>query len=441
MGYQRAEERCRQPRNFRRIVIISGDNTRTYTFSPTLLIGGLLLAAVLSAGLLGATAYLVMRDDLIDLVHARNASMQLAYEDRIARLRSEIDKISSHQILDQVAMDDKIEQLMAAQRDVADRQAAVQQLIERAAHVGLIGKAGDPAPVPPERDAAADPIVTGSTNAYADAGPLPAASRAFDALVTPDRRQRSGSAGAGSKASAMLVDHSGRPDLTAVGRSLVAIDMAQTRAVETIAAAATERVEKAEALIGDLGIRVDLPAAPAEAADVGGPYVPMSVMGLAQALDQAESAFDRLDGLRHAVARLPLGEPLPGADITSGFGSRRDPFLSTFAFHTGVDFRSPTGTDVRPTAPGVVVSAGWAGGYGNMVEIDHGNGLATRYGHLSRIIAKVGDKVSTDSVIGEVGSTGRSTGPHLHYETRVKGTAVNPMLYISTGDKLTALLG
>ena len=92
------------------------------------------------------------------------------------------------------------------------------------------------------------------------------------------------------------------------------------------------------------------------------------------------------------------------------------------------------------TAPGVVTVAGWSGGYGNLVEIDHGNGVTTRYGHMSRIVARVGDRVTRDTVIGEVGSTGRSTGPHLHYETRVNGAPLNPVNYINAGNKLASLL-
>ena len=101
--------------------------------------------------------------------------------------------------------------------------------------------------------------------------------------------------------------------------------------------------------------------------------------------------------------------------------------------HTGLDFRAAKGDPVRVTANGKVVSAGWAGGYGRMVEVDHGNGLSTRYGHLSEIGVKVGQVVKIGDVIGEVGSTGRSTGPHLHYETRIDGVAVDPQKFLRAG--------
>jgi murein DD-endopeptidase MepM/ murein hydrolase activator NlpD len=123
-------------------------------------------------------------------------------------------------------------------------------------------------------------------------------------------------------------------------------------------------------------------------------------------------------------------------EFTSGFGIRSDPFLGRPAMHTGLDFRASSGDPVRATAYGKVITAGWQGGYGKMVEIDHGNTLTTRYGHLSEIGVKVGDIVRIGQVIGAVGSTGRSTGPHLHYETRIDGDAVDPQKFLRAGVRL-----
>jgi murein DD-endopeptidase MepM/ murein hydrolase activator NlpD len=95
---------------------------------------------------------------------------------------------------------------------------------------------------------------------------------------------------------------------------------------------------------------------------------------------------------------------------------------------------------VRPTAPGKVIAAGWTGGYGNMVEVDHGNGISTRYGHMSEILVKIGDTVGRQNVIGLAGSTGRSTGTHLHYEVRQDGRAVDPIYFMSAGTKLAGYI-
>ena len=111
-------------------------------------------------------------------------------------------------------------------------------------------------------------------------------------------------------------------------------------------------------------------------------------------------------------------------------------YLARPAKHTGIDLRGEIGEPVRATANGRVTIAGREGGYGNMVELNHGNGLATRYGHLSKIDVKVGQIVHIGQTIGLIGSTGRSTGPHLHYETRINGTAVNPQKFLRAGLRL-----
>ncbi|MBV9224298.1 MAG: M23 family metallopeptidase [Acidobacteriaceae bacterium] len=121
--------------------------------------------------------------------------------------------------------------------------------------------------------------------------------------------------------------------------------------------------------------------------------------------------------------------PLDGV-LRSSFGGRSDPFSGEGAFHTGIDISAPIGTPVHVTADGVVVSAGWAGGYGKLVVVDHGNGFQTYYAHLSQLFAVPGEEVSRGQVIAYSGSTGKSTGPHMHYEVRLAGTPVNPYKYL-----------
>jgi murein DD-endopeptidase MepM/ murein hydrolase activator NlpD len=122
--------------------------------------------------------------------------------------------------------------------------------------------------------------------------------------------------------------------------------------------------------------------------------------------------------------------------MSSPLGMRMDPFLKGPAIHTGIDLRGDAGDPVRVTANGKVTVASWQGGYGKMVEVDHGNGFSTRYGHMSEIDVKVGDQVRIGQTIGKVGSTGRSTGPHLHYETRINDEAVDPQRFLRAGIRL-----
>ena len=141
--------------------------------------------------------------------------------------------------------------------------------------------------------------------------------------------------------------------------------------------------------------------------------------------------------LTHTLRRLPVRRPLEGeTDTASGFGVRQDPFTGSPAMHTGLDIHADVGNPVRASADGTVTAAGWNGGYGRMVNVDHGNGLSTRYAHLSAIEVRVGQSVRTGQIVGKVGSTGRSTGPHLHYETRLRGEPVDPQKFLRAGEKL-----
>jgi murein DD-endopeptidase MepM/ murein hydrolase activator NlpD len=168
---------------------------------------------------------------------------------------------------------------------------------------------------------------------------------------------------------------------------------------------------------------------------MGGPLLPPQAPSLAEAFENGLSAAEHnmrlASALRRVARALPLSRPLGGQfEITSGYGTRVDPFTRSYAMHSGIDFRAPTGTSVRVTAPGRVIEAGTSGGYGRMVEVDHGHGISTRYAHLSSILVKEGDIVAAGAVIGHVGSTGRSTGPHLHYEVRIDEDATDPMRFL-----------
>jgi murein DD-endopeptidase MepM/ murein hydrolase activator NlpD len=130
---------------------------------------------------------------------------------------------------------------------------------------------------------------------------------------------------------------------------------------------------------------------------------------------------------------LPLTAPLDKYNFESPFGVRHDPFNGRAAMHTGVDLSGPYKTPVMSTAPGTVVFAGYSTGYGKLVEIDHGNGIHTKYGHLNRILVNVGQKIGKHSPIGLLGSSGRSTGPHVHYEVVVNGTPQDPEKFLEAG--------
>ena len=131
--------------------------------------------------------------------------------------------------------------------------------------------------------------------------------------------------------------------------------------------------------------------------------------------------------------------PVQSLTFTSNFGIRTDPFRGGAAMHAGVDIPGAYATPIYATADAVVNRTGWAGGYGNLVELNHGRGIQTRYGHLSSILVAPGARVKRGQLIALMGSTGRSTGTHLHYEVRIDGRAVNPVPFLQTSDYLVAM--
>jgi murein DD-endopeptidase MepM/ murein hydrolase activator NlpD len=140
----------------------------------------------------------------------------------------------------------------------------------------------------------------------------------------------------------------------------------------------------------------------------------------------------RMNALEQVLEGVPQVVPASQAKISSGFGYRRDPFNGGGAMHSGLDFKGPVGSPIHAAAKGKVSFVGWKSGYGKTVEISHGNGLMTRYAHMSRFDAAEGDEVTAGELIGGIGSTGRSTGPHLHFEVRINNRAVNPRKFLET---------
>ena len=182
-----------------------------------------------------------------------------------------------------------------------------------------------------------------------------------------------------------------------------------------------------------------VPLPPAE----GGPFIPatpaeVNSLSFKQRLHLVDLARVQAQHYTRALQSIPIRKPLSGTlEVTSPFGPRRDPFLGTPAFHPGIDLAGSIGEPIHATANGKVVIAGWDGGYGNLVEIKDGYGMSTRFGHMSKILVKVGQRVQAGQIIGLIGSTGRSTGPHLHYETRINDKPVDPERFLHAGRQLS----
>ncbi|HEV2078273.1 MAG TPA: M23 family metallopeptidase [Allosphingosinicella sp.] len=172
----------------------------------------------------------------------------------------------------------------------------------------------------------------------------------------------------------------------------------------------------------------------------GGPYEAFQPATAADPTFKALFAsWKSLDQLEQGTISIPSLKPVEGASFTSGFGSRTDPFQGRTAMHAGIDLAGPVGTPIYATADGVVQRSEWAGGYGNLVELDHGKGIQTRYGHLSTSLVSAGQRVKRGDLIARMGSTGRSTGSHLHYEVRIDGKPVNPVPFMQSNDYLQSV--
>jgi murein DD-endopeptidase MepM/ murein hydrolase activator NlpD len=422
-----------------RIIIAYGDHVRTFTIRPWLIAALCGAALVFGFLYLCATGYLVFHDDLLGASISRQARMQRAYEDRIATLRSDLDRVTSRQLLNQQAVESEMNRIASRQSALDARQdsiAALSQAVRSAGvPVGLPAAAAadsqeaapDAANTPASDSEDTDPQTTGAV------APVQAS------VVSPlsfNLPLRLPGAAAPSPSSPSA-------GLASVDASLDKLARDQTAYVDSVAFNVSERADKIARILTQLGQRVPPSHTPASA-DIGGPLVDIDDNAdpgtFRSSVDLIAGEVDRFGVIRRMATQLPLSRPFADAMITSGFGARLDPFLGRPALHTGVDFRAAAGSPARATAGGTVIIAGYTGGYGNMVEIDHGNGITTRYGHLSEIDVTVGQVVAKDAIIGHTGSTGRSTGPHLHYEVRVDGAPIDPMTFINAGHNIASLL-
>jgi len=209
------------------------------------------------------------------------------------------------------------------------------------------------------------------------------------------------------------------------------IQAAQKQMFDQVAALADGGITQIEKTLKKTGLNVEELLGKQQEASRGGPFVPADIPDLGREDLNSEmrvlsDQIERWEGLARLMDSLPLGYPVKTPRVTSGFGYRRDPFTGDLAEHSGIDFRGEKGDVALATAPGTVIYVGDRGSYGLTVDIDHGMGLTTRFGHLEKALVKVGDEVQAGSSVALIGNTGRSTGRHLHYEVRYNGQPYNP---------------
>ncbi len=216
--------------------------------------------------------------------------------------------------------------------------------------------------------------------------------------------------------------------------ALARIEARQLALVEKLTHFADQRAARAEVALRKLGLDARAMIA-ATSVDQGGPFVRLSTErdgSLDPRFARLGASLARMDALERGLNGIPQVMPADITMISSGFGYRSDPFHGGAAMHAGLDFRGPIGAPIHAAAKGTVTFVGTKTGYGKVVEISHGNGMLTRYAHMSAWRARVGQQVAAGDVIGQIGSTGRSTGPHLHFEVRIHDRAVNPRPFLES---------
>ena len=398
-----------------------GAKSRTMAVNPIVAGSAIGFFVLLMTAYVGATAYLVYRDDLVGAAVSRQVSMQYAYEERIAALRSELDRLTSRHAVQTEGVEQQLARLLEQQSLIQSRQATLDQIVGRARAVGVDVAVGETAATSQQTGTVAAP-------ASAEVAPLgyvsadPPQDPISELLTKPKPGDR-----------VSLDDGMARPTLSKIGDTLDSTEAELGETLSAVGNAADQEVDRLSTALAPIGVDVGGPEA---SEPQGGPLVPTAGMHFVERTALVARALNDIDTLRSAALTKPVGLPLKAMRLSSRFGYRLDPFVKRQAFHSGMDFVAATGTTVRATAAGTVINASWSGGYGKMVEIEHADGVVTRFGHLSAFLVSVGDQVEAGDPIARVGSTGRSTGPHLHYETRRGGKTVNPSVYLAAGKAL-----
>ncbi|WEK06118.1 MAG: M23 family metallopeptidase [Candidatus Devosia phytovorans] len=339
---------------------------------------------------------LLLSSDISKLLGGQNEQIVDAYEDRIAQLRVEVDRLHSRSYAQAGDMNLQLQELAQQQEVLLEQHQLVRILVDKADQLGI--------------EAATLTPGTGDPSDMAELAPM---------TVT------------------------GNPDVDATAAAVSQMMDETQSAMTSIARTATERTDSIVSELDGLGIAVDLP----ESLDgVGGPLLPaegdMDASPMVEDANAVMAALVRYKAARDNLDAAPIHMPISGNyRSSSGFGNRRDPFTGGRAFHSGMDFAAASGTVVTSAGKGTVTFVGQKSGYGNVVEVTHASGLLTRYGHLSSFLSEEGQAVNTGTPIAKVGSTGRSTGPHLHFEVRKADTAINPKAFIDAGKRLLDILG
>ncbi len=420
----------------RQIYVRSRGEVQFITIKPYMLVVGLFVVLTSFFWLAFASINVTFKDELIAVKERRIYQNKLNHEDRIADLRKQIDQLNAKLLLDQKGYLGEV--------DKVHRQ--YQSLVERHNRLSGFFRQGwmpvkSVLPLPSKQntstnndnnDGQSNSYNGGFTNGKSNKGrngkqsfaPNQAGKSNFNELTYAQKY-----------ASVFTTKKEILAPLAELRKDMTGFDTLQMKLLDEVAVYAIAKTKNTGKIFRRLGVNPEqiLKTAKLATADsVGGPFIAASSLQseptmVAERLKKAITALNKMKLLRQQSKKLPLAIPIKNIKrISSRFGLRRDPFRRVAAMHTGIDIKAPYRAKIKNPAPGLVIYAGWGGGYGRMVKIKHANGIETRYAHMAKILVKKGQYVKTGQAVGLLGNSGRSTGAHLHYETRVNGRPTNP---------------
>lgn len=396
----------------------------------------------------------VFKEQIIASKERRYIKMQGAYEERLAQIQGAYDELNGQLVIAQ-------ERFLATTRDLEEKHRQLAALMTQRQTAGtLLDKAkrryADTArgKTNPERSnvvlMAVDQSDDGIDVVHTSTRPVREASS--EPLVTGSETIE------GQTINFAALAHGGRESQIGsdarIEARLSSLERAQQSLITSVEETTDKRVRELKSIIAMTKV-VDpdalLKKMKSSGEGQGGPFLGLDIAGklagggedddFEKQLFRVSKNLERMANLENAVATMPMAEPVLFYHRSSGFGARTDPFTGRRAFHSGLDMATQYGTPIHVTGSGIVTFADWKGAYGRMVEVDYGNGFKTRYGHMSQINVKVGQKVAFRDVIGKVGSSGRSSGPHVHYEIWYNGVVRNPSKFIEAGHYVFAKQG
>ena len=394
----------------RQIYVRSNGDVQFITVSP---VSQVCLLIIFLTGFLWmafASVNIVFKDQLLELKQQKLFEARLDYENRLSELRASVERVNDRLLLDQEGYLKKVDEVKAAFDSLAEQQRIMDGFFQE----GWFPLKRNAAPAAPQKLQVEGAAEATFSQRYA------ADFRSPPEVVKPL-----------AELDSLFADLH--------GQQLALLKKAHDFSRRKLATTSV--------LLTRLGIRPPRPLelARAGAAYMGGPFVSLDGPArreaeIAEGIKTVHATLEQENKARQAVADLPLVKPMAQiTGISSSFGYRKDPLRLSLAFHGGIDFKGVYAEPVLATSNGQVTWAGPHGPYGNLVEIFHDNGVSTRYGHLKSVNVSLGQKISRGDLVGWMGSTGRSTGPHLHYETRVNGRVIDPQDFWRTQNDLQAL--